>query len=508
MNRVLEDIQPKNVFRFFEDICNIPHGSGNVEKISRYLVDFAKERGLDYRQDENFNVVIRKPATKGSTGAPVIIQGHMDMVAVKTPDKDKDMENEGLDLLVDGDYIKADRTSLGGDDGIAVAYALAILDDDSIKHPDIEAIFTVDEEVGMLGAEAMDCSDIKGRIMLNIDSEDEGIFLSSCAGGAVIISKYPAVNTEVTGTEVTINVSGVTSGHSGVDIIYQRANANVVLGRLLFELSKQYNYNIRTISGGEKDNSIAPRSEAVIVVEDGDTAGVVEMLNKYAQLIINEYSVTDKDMSIKVSQGSKVSVQAMDYSSTNKVVLALTHIQDGVVKLSNDIKGLVQTSINAGVVRMEDGKVVITYLLRSSVESEKEYLIDKVTSMVELLGGEYVITGKYPAWEYRSKLESKVKELLGDTTIDESRIATEVIIYADKICVDEETVRLRSHIEHARKCLNEDGGIGRKMDFIAQEMNREANTTLSKANDIEISNAAIDLKTEIEKVREQIQNIE
>ena len=138
----------------------------------------------------------------------------------------------------------------------------------------------------MLGAEAMDCSDIKGRIMLNIDSEDEGIFLSSCAGGAVIISKYPAVNTEVTGTEVTINVSGVTSGHSGVDIIYQRANANVVLGRLLFELSKQYNYNIRTISGGEKDNSIAPRSEAVIVVEDGDTAGVVEMLNKYAQLII------------------------------------------------------------------------------------------------------------------------------------------------------------------------------------------------------------------------------
>ena len=387
MNRVLEDIQPKNVFRFFEDICNIPHGSGNVEKISRYLVDFAKERGLDYRQDENFNVVIRKPATKGSTGAPVIIQGHMDMVAVKTPDKDKDMENEGLDLLVDGDYIKADRTSLGGDDGIAVAYALAILDDDSIKHPDIEAIFTVDEEVGMLGAEAMDCS--------------------------VIISKYPAVNTEVTGTEVTINVSGVTSGHSGVDIIYQRANANVVLGRLLFELSKQYNYNIRTISGGEKDNSIAPRSEAVIVVEDGDTAGVVEMLNKYAQLIINEYSVTDKDMSIKVSQGSGVCVQAMDYSSTNKVVLALTHIQDGVVKLSNDIKGLVQTSINAGVVRMEDGKVVITYLLRSSVESEKEYLIDKVTSMVELLGGEYVITGKYPAWEYRK--ESMLREIMSDS---------------------------------------------------------------------------------------------
>lgn len=219
--------------------------SGNVEKISRYLVDFAKERGLDYRQDENFNVVIRKPATKGSTGAPVIIQGHMDMVAVKTPDKDKDMENEGLDLLVDGDYIKADRTSLGGDDGIAVAYALAILDDDSIKHPDIEAIFTVDEEVGMLGAEAMDCSDIKGRIMLNIDSEDEGIFLSSCAGGAVIISKYPAVNTEVTGTEVTINVSGVTSGHSGVDIIYQRANANVVLGRLLLN----YQSSTTIISG-------------------------------------------------------------------------------------------------------------------------------------------------------------------------------------------------------------------------------------------------------------------
>lgn len=407
---VLKDIQPAAVFKFFEEICQIPHGSGNLQKISDYLVDFAKQRGLWYRQDESLNVVIRKPAANGGSGVPVILQGHMDMVAVKTPDNTKDMENEGLDLYIDGDYIKADRTSLGGDDGIAVAYALAILDSSDIKHPDIEAIFTVDEETGMLGAEAMDCSDIKGRIMLNIDSEEEGVFLAGCAGGATVTAKYDGNRTEEHGTMLKISVSDVTSGHSGTDIICQRANANVIIGRLLFELSSKYNYFLDYVTGGEKDNSIPPRSEAVIMVDENEAEDITNELEKSIDAIKAEYSVTDADMKINVYNQGVGSRNVLDFASTGRIVLAFTHIPDGVIKMSNDIKGLVQTSLNLGVVKTDENMVTMTYLLRSSVESEKEYLIKRVTSMIALLGGEYDITGRYPAWEY--KKNSKLREVM------------------------------------------------------------------------------------------------
>lgn len=410
---VLSNTKPENVFKFFEEICGIPHGSRNVEQISNYLVNFAKERGLSYRQDESYNVVIKKPATNGSTGKPVILQGHMDMVAVKTPDNTKDMEKEGLDLILDGDYVKADRTSLGGDDGIAVAYALAILDDDTIKHPAIEAIFTVDEEIGMLGAEAFDASDIEGRIMLNIDSEDEGIFLSSCAGGATASAKYPVSKENVSGKEVSIKVDGVTSGHSGVDIIYQRANANNIAGKILFTMSQKYNFVIESINGGEKDNSIAPRCEVAVIVDSEDCDAFVNEANAYADQLKSEYSVTDKNMSINISEGVDCDKEAFDFATTNKVILALTHIPDGIIKMSNDIKGLVQTSINLGVVTTKEDEVVMTYLLRSSVESEKEYLINRVTSIVTLLGGDYEITGRYPAWEY--KKDSKLREIMTES---------------------------------------------------------------------------------------------
>lgn len=438
-NNVLKDIKPASVFKFFEEICSIPHGSGNLVKISDYLVDFAKKRNLEYRQDESLNVIIRKPATKGSTGRPVIIQGHMDMVAVKTPDCNKDMEKEGLDLYVDGDYVKAYKTSLGGDDGIAVAYALAILDSDDIKHPDIEAIFTVDEETGMLGAEAIDCSDIRGRIMLNIDSEDEGIFLSSCAGGATVTAKYAVKRMQEKGTMLKLKVSDVTSGHSGTDIIYQRANANVIMGRLLFELSAQYNYVLESFEGGEKDNSIPPRCEASIVVDENEAAQIKKCLDESIAQIKSEYSVTDSNMNIEVCVGETSEWNAWDYASTNKAVLALTHIPDGVIKMSNDIKGLVQTSLNLGVVKTYEDKITMKYLLRSSVESEKEYLISRVTSMISLLGGEYDITGRYPAWEYKKESELRTimlkayKELTGkEAKIEAMHAGVECGLFAKK----------------------------------------------------------------------------
>ena len=233
----LEQLEPKEVFHYFKEICKIPHGSGNVKQISDYCVDFAKQHGLKYRQDESLNVIIWKDGTSGYENSPaVILQGHIDMVAVKTNDKVKDMEKDGLDLYIDDGYVKADRTTLGADDGIAVAYALAILDSKDVCHPPIEAVFTVDEEIGMLGAEAINTDCLEGKIMLNIDSEEEGIFLSGCAGGATLKASYPLKKSDITGTQMSIKINGLTSGHSGTDIICQRANANILMGRLLLSL--------------------------------------------------------------------------------------------------------------------------------------------------------------------------------------------------------------------------------------------------------------------------------
>ena len=256
--KVLENLQPTSVFKYFEEITQIPHGSKNVEKISNYLVDFAKEHNLKYIQDESKNVIIFKDASEGYENADtVIIQGHMDMVAVKEADCNKDMEKEGLDLEVNGDYISAKGTSLGGDDGIAVAMALAILDDDSIKHPAIEAVFTVDEEIGMLGAAALDTSVLKGKILLNADSEDERVFTVSCAGGGTVECKVPFQHEPVNGQIFEIKLDQFTGGHSGAEIHLGRANANVANGRILLNLVQNMDIRIISINGVENDNAIA-----------------------------------------------------------------------------------------------------------------------------------------------------------------------------------------------------------------------------------------------------------
>lgn len=413
---VLDGLKPERVFEFFEEISRIPRGSGNVKNISDYCVNFAKERNLKYIQDESYNVIIVKPGNKCSTDCePVIIQGHLDMVCVKNQGCTKDMENEGIDLLVDGDYVKADNTTLGADDGIAVAYALALLDDNDYVHPPIEAVFTVDEETGMTGADNIDLSSLRGHMMLNIDSEEEGIFLSSCAGGATVRGEYPVKYDEEVSednADIKISVNNLTSGHSGTDIIFQRANAINVTGRILFELSKNIDFGIVSIDGGEKDNSIPPFAEAVIRLDSkADLTEFNRLFDNIKAVLINEYRVTDKNMNIESTEVT-VSGSSFDYISTSKVILALTHIENGVIKMSNDIKGLVQTSLNLGVLKCENDSVVMTYLIRSSLDSEKEYLIDKIKDMTELIGGEFVVENRYPAWEYRAN--SHLREVMAE----------------------------------------------------------------------------------------------
>lgn len=269
--RVLENLEPKKVFYYFEDICNIPHGSGNLDGISSYLSGFAADRGLFHIRDASNNVIIVKEASAGyEEAAPIILQGHMDMVAVKKNGCDIDLERDPLRLKVDGDFVCAEGTSLGGDDGIAVAYILALLDSDDIAHPRIEAVITTDEETGMEGATAIDLSMLKAKRMLNIDSEEEGILLTSCAGGMRTDCHIPVrMEEEPTGVYMEVTVGGLLGGHSGTEINKEHANAIKLLGMTLKQAQKAVPFRLSEISGGEKDNAIPREARALVCVAEG-----------------------------------------------------------------------------------------------------------------------------------------------------------------------------------------------------------------------------------------------
>ena len=401
----LKDLEPAGVFRFFEEICSIPHGSGNTEKISNYLVSFAEERRLAYRQDESGNVVIFKDASAGfETSAPVILQGHMDMVCVKRPSVVHDFEKDGLDLSVDNGMLHASGTTLGGDDGIAVAYGLALLDDDSIPHPPLEVLFTVDEEIGLLGAAAFDTSVLKGRRLINLDSEEEGILWIACAGGLHIRSELALHKTSAKGVPVTVVIDGLLGGHSGGEIHKNRASANALMGRVLYSLEKDRSFGLYEIRGGEKDNAIPKDCTAKMLVMPEDLPAVMEICEKLEKDLRNEYTGSDEGISIHAEAGETaeaVEMEVLDPTSQEKVIFFLRNFPFGVQKMSGTIDGLVETSLNLGILSMDTDQLVSICSIRSSVGSAKKDLAEKIGYLTEFLGGEYFIEGEYPAWEYR-----------------------------------------------------------------------------------------------------------
>ncbi len=404
----------------------MPHGSYNNQQISDYLVNFAKTRNLKYRQDQALNVVIWKDGTKGYENSPaVIIQGHMDMVAVQTEDCKKDMLTEGLDLLVEGEYLTADGTSLGGDDCIAVAMALAVIDSDDIPHPPIEAIFTTDEEVGMLGAVAMDCSDIKGRMMLNLDSEDEGVFTVSCAGGATAKVVLPVEKESVKAIPVQIKISGLKGGHSGMEIDKERINANTLLGRLLNAVECE-EVQIVSVNGGEKDNAIANKAEALLAVAQDEAEHVMETIGELYKTVQAEYKTVDPDVCVETSVcGEETELMAFTAVDTARVITALMTLPNGVMRMNPDMDHMVQTSLNLGVLRTTEGEVTLSYGVRSSVESEKVYLIDRIIVLAELLDGWVDVMGDYPGWEYMP--ESELRDVCVDQFVKNYGYQPEVI---------------------------------------------------------------------------------
>lgn len=412
---VLGHLEPKSVFSFFEQLCAIPHGSYNTKMVSDWLVSFAKERGLEHYQDAAGNVIIIKEATPGYEAAePVIFQGHMDMVCEKAPDCTKDMAVEGLDLAIDGDAIYAKGTTLGGDDGVAVAFALAVLDADDIAHPRFEAVLTVDEEVGMDGAVALDASPLKGRRMLNMDSEEEGVFTVSCAGGNISRITVPVVRADFAGTALTIAVENLQGGHSGVEIHKGRGNANMLMGRVLYAVSRKTGLRVVAVNGGSKDNAITVSAEACVVAADAEAVKAVcaEMGAAFA----NEYCVTDPGVTVRVEACAAAGVP-MDQASTAKLLALLTCAPDGIQAMSADIEGLVQTSLNLGVFKTEDAAFSASFCVRSSVETQKQMLVDRLQALADLLGGSLDVAGDYPGWEY--KQDSALRDLLTEVYVEQ-----------------------------------------------------------------------------------------
>ncbi len=411
MNQTLKELDYKKVFYYFTEISAVPRGSKNNKAISDYLVEFAKTKGLAYRQDEYENVIMFKEATPGYENAPaLILQGHMDMVCEKTNDCTHDFLKEGIELFTEGDFIHADRTTLGGDDGIALAYILALFDDDTLEHPRLEAVMTTDEETGMDGAIGLDVSDFKGKLLLNIDSEEEGILLTSSAGGLTATCELPLKRIKAKGLKIIIAISDLQGGHSGAEIHKNHINATKLMARLLFELKGAMDFQLVEFNGGLKDNAIPRDSKAEIVIDADEYDRFADIISGLSRKYKNEFVTNEPHLNIGVMQGEEGEYKILHPTSFEKLLFILLNTPNGVQCMSNDIPGLVESSLNLGIFHMEEEKAIICFSVRSSVNSYKEFLAKQLNYICEFMGGEFVIRGQYPAWEY--KKESPLREYL------------------------------------------------------------------------------------------------
>lgn len=407
---VLGGLEPQRVFYWFEEICRIPHGSGNTKALSDYLTAFARGRGLAVRQDALGNVIIKKPAAAGYETAPsVLLQGHMDMVCEKEPGCEKNMDTQGLDLAVDGDTVYAMGTTLGGDDGIAVAMILALLESEELPHPPLEAVLTVDEETGMTGAAGIDLSDLSSRLLINLDSEVEGVFTAGCAGGAMACISVPVNREAFAGELCRIHISGLVGGHSGIEINRGRANADVLLGRVLYAVSHATAMRIVSATGGNKDNAIPVSAAAVLAVESREKA--MAACEEMESVFRREYAVADGNIAVTL-QPCGAGEQPMDADSTRRVLTLLQCAPNGVQEMSRQVEGLVQTSLNLGILTTETKAVQASFCVRSNIDSQKDMLLHRLELLGQMLGGTYSVSGVYPAWEYRA--DSPLRRLMSE----------------------------------------------------------------------------------------------
>ena len=404
----LAGLQPASVFGYFEGLCGMPHGSGNTKQISDHLVAFAKEHDIRYIQDELNNVILFGEGTCGMEDHwPVILQGHMDMVCEKDEDCPIDMAVDGLDVTHDDKWVFAKGTTLGGDNCIAVAYIMALLADKTIPHPPIEAIITVDEETGMDGAHGIDLSSLKGRTLINLDSEEEGVFTVSCAGGGSATISLNAPRRAVYGPCIRLSVDNLQGGHSGAEIHKNRTNANKVMGEFMSRIQNLMPLCLTSIVGGSKDNVITRSCQATLVAMGTDLERINDIAAQLQAEIREKYD--EPEATVQAFDVDALGGNSMSTEDTAKVIGLLCAAPYGVQKWSEDMPGLVQTSLNLGVVKLGD-TFNATFSVRSSVNSEKVELLEKLKALAEMFGGEYTLHGQYPAWEY--KKDSYVRDTM------------------------------------------------------------------------------------------------
>ncbi len=404
----LSGLSPKRVFEIFEEISDIPRGSGNMNKIGEYCLDFAKKNELLAYKDEHGNVVVFKKASKGYENADtVMLQGHMDIVCQKLAEIEFDFEKEGIKPYIDGDFVRAKGTTLGADNGIAIAIVMVILEDKSLEHPNLEAVFTVDEEIGLIGAASIDCSKLKSKKMINIDAEDPKTVTVSCAGGCDFKSFIPVNRVKKQGKCIKIILKGLKGGHSGIEIDKGRVNADVLAGRVLNHLSLNYDFEIVSINGGDKGNAITNRCEINILAEET----IVESTQKYLEEVKSEIADREEtfDFDIEISDGE---FDVIPFEKSKKIVYLLSCVPDGVVSMSNSIDGLVETSLNLGVVSTEYEEIMFHFMLRSNKRSALDALVEKLKTFFLAVDCKVDVYGMYYPWEY--KANSQLQEICKD----------------------------------------------------------------------------------------------
>ncbi len=405
----LSGIAPSDVFEIFEDICGIPRESGNLDAIARYCIGFAERNNYKWWRDKYNNVVIKKPATKGyEKSETIILQSHLDMVCEKKDGVAFDFKKDAIRPYIDGDLIRAEGTTLGGDNGIGVAMTLAILQNKELEHPSIEALLTADEETSMEGAFNLDCSILSGHRLINLDSEFEGIFMCSCAGGVDISAEIPVVREEFEGEHAIITISGLMGGHSGVEIDKGRANANIILARILKNIVGIC--RIVRIEGGGRDNAIPSSASAYIAFKSSNREEIAGVVASIGKEIRKEFISIEPDMAIKFEEAKNNVEKPFSQRSSEKTVDFLTIMPDGVQRMCPDITNLVQTSSNLGILSTEENSIKITALIRSSVETEKKDLVDSMQKIIASYGGVSEVTDDFPGWAFDPN--SRLKELV------------------------------------------------------------------------------------------------
>ena len=414
----IEKLYPEKVFHYFAEISKIPRASKKEKQISDWLVKFAKERKLKVIQDEHNNVIIKKKATEGYEDfSPLILQGHMDMVWEKNKDTEFDFSTQGIELVIDGDFLKANGTTLGADNGIAVAYALAILDSDDIKHPALEVVITTDEEDGMSGVVNLDFDEFDGKTLINLDTEEYGEVYVSSAGGTRTEIKFIFETKKIGNgyTPISIEVKGLSGGHSGAEIHKNLGNSIKILSEVLYHLSKRYEMSLIHIDGGGKVNAIPREAVAEIAVKlDGDS---IDELKKLAGLafenILKDFKVSDKSPILAIEKIEEKNL-GISLGDTLNIINFLHEVPNGVLEMSKHIEGLVETSINIGFISTEivDGnvKIRIKSLARSMANNPLNKLVEEVTDLTRKHDANIKIAASNPSWEYKE--DSKIRELI------------------------------------------------------------------------------------------------